>query len=84
MFTSPAFCAGFFMPFYVDEITGEVIELEEDPHHLAGFRRHKVTVAEWFGAQDPSWLEREKKGSHDEEYKDAMPYDFIHRLRGNQ
>jgi len=68
------------MPHYLDEITGQVVELEFEPTDL-GYRKNRtLSLSEWYSAQDPAWLEK-KKFNDDDHYKNPDHYDFIIRGR---
>lgn len=50
---------------YKDGLTGEILEIDLDPdfaRHLGYVEAHgrSISDAEWSGAQDPAWIEREK------------------------
>ena len=66
---------------YMDEITGQIVELESEPIEF-GYRKNRTpSVSEWYSAQDPAWLEKTKKLSDDDQFKDSDHYDFIIRGR---
>jgi len=65
---------------YLDEITGQIVELEFEPTDL-GYRTNRTpSLSEWYGAQDPAYLEK-KKMNDDDHYKNPDHYDFITRGR---
>ena len=55
-------------PRFLDAITGDTFDLDIDPAMateygytlVKGSRTAKITDSEFYGAQDPAWLERER------------------------
>jgi len=53
------------VPLFEDDLTGEIFNLDINPnaakeHGYTLVRMSSVSDAEYFGAQDPAWLERER------------------------
>ena len=69
----------FLMPRYFDLATDTEIDLDADTDDVEylGYQKRRVSLDEWFGAQDPAQRERERL----DKLHGDKPFEFIHRIR---